>query len=454
MADGSTFDLGADVVELEACAPPAATTTALREVAFRADAWLPHELDRLRELFAADIAFEEIAADVGRGLTAVRWKAGELGLRRNSLRPWSEWEEAELQARYGSEPASVIAQDLGRGVTAVYQRASLLGLQDEGAAPYTAWEDAQIRTGYAIGVPVGQIAAMIGRPLAGVVSRASSALGLRHVNQPADWTAEEMSRALDLANEGHRYLKIIEMMVEAGFPRRTKNGFGQRLRILGYGRGWGRPYTEDEDDLIRKTYAEGGNLRDLASRLGRVSISWRCRTLGLQGTHPKPDGNRQGPPWTAEEDAKLLAGYGKGKVKYLAVEIGRPLMAVYNRAWSLGLKSDWCHDFTPDEDRAIGIAWRHGIGLMILADATGRQTRVLSGRAERLGFKFSDPERPVQPKGGGRRKPRLTLQEILALEPEQRPAAKRRLPADREIRRQILRPRALRAVRRQLRATR
>ena len=51
-------------------------------------------------------------------------------------------------------------------------------------------------------------------------------------------------------HEGHRYMAIIEMLVSEGFPRRSKAGFNPRLRKLGYGRGWGRAWISDEDELL------------------------------------------------------------------------------------------------------------------------------------------------------------------------------------------------------------
>lgn len=457
MADGSSFDLSADVVELAPYLPSAAASQ-LREVAFRADAWLADEIADLRRQFSADTPINTIAESLDRGVHGVRAKIYELGLRRNSTRPWSEWEEAELVARYGRESAATLAQNLGRGVAAVYARASLLGLQDEGKAPYTPWEDAQIRIGYQIGVPVAQIAAMIGRPTSGLVTHAWRSLNLRHANQPADWTEAEMARALELANEGHRYLTIIEMLVAEGYPRRTKNGFGQRLRILGYGRGWGKDWTPDEDELLRRAYATNESVAQLGSRLGRSrhSMKWRAEVLGLQGTHANRNGFRQGPDWTEEETAKLIAGYGNGRVAALAKEIGRPLRAVYQKAHHLGLKNEWCRDFTPDEDLAIGVAWRRGLALRDLAHAMDRDQAVVSKHAIQIGFQFSDPARPAKPSRKTKTS-RPTLAEILALEslrPTPTPALQRALPDDREARRLSLRPRELRRVRRQLRGAR
>ena len=134
-------DLAFDLVELAPCPEPArdGPGAALREVAFREDAWLPGDIDVLRQRFAADEDPQEIADALDRTLAAVRTKVRDLGLRRNSSRPWPGMDDAYLAEHYGHEATSTIAATLGRSCGAVYARAGLLGLT-EGAAPYALWE--------------------------------------------------------------------------------------------------------------------------------------------------------------------------------------------------------------------------------------------------------------------------------------------------------------------------
>ena len=233
-----TADLPFDVVELVPCPMMSVREASrLREAAFRADAWLPEEIDRLRSMFQADADFATIEAATGHPVASVRSKVGELGLRRNSNRPWAELELEELARRYGREATSSIAADLGRSCTAVYARASALGLTEGNAPSYTEWEIAQIRAGYAGGVPVAQLATLIGRPACGIATVASR-LGITHRNAPADWSAAEQQRALALAETGLRYRQIARDLAAEGFPVRPHNAVGQTLRKLGYARGW------------------------------------------------------------------------------------------------------------------------------------------------------------------------------------------------------------------------
>ncbi|KAK0339791.1 hypothetical protein LTR94_033162, partial [Friedmanniomyces endolithicus] len=138
---------------------------------------------------------------------AVAERIALLGLRRNSARAWTELDDAELTRRYSAEPTASIASDLGRSCSAVYARARILDLTEGNPAEWTPWEDAQLVEGYRRGVPLAQIATLIGRPFGGLSSRAG-ALGIVHANHPPDWSEAETARALDLAEAGHRYTAI------------------------------------------------------------------------------------------------------------------------------------------------------------------------------------------------------------------------------------------------------
>ncbi|HEX7783460.1 MAG TPA: hypothetical protein VF509_11700 [Sphingobium sp.] len=431
--DQPFFDLDADIVELVPFVPlPTALDTApLAELAFRADAWLPDETKRLREAFAEDRSIDEIAAMLGRRRAGVATRIHDLGLRRNSRRSWTGWDDRELTRCYAQEPSATLAARLGRGVSALYARARLLDLSEPGSPPYSGWEDAQLRAGYEKGVPVAQIAILIGRPFAGVISRAS-ALGLRHACQPTDWSDAEMTRALELAATGARYVAIAQVLTAEGFPSRNSRSLGQRLRKLGYGRGWGRPWIAEEDEFLRHAYATGKSLTPLRERLGRTahSIRWRAEALGLRGTHVHRDGFRQGPVWTAEEEARLRADYGKVPTREIAENLGRGVRAVLYRANRMGLTHGFMRAFRAEEDRAIRNAWNHGVSMVDVAQALGRDPAVIGKHAARIGCRFNDPARPVRgPKTRRANRMPVTLQSLLALDPAAAADADHPLPA-------------------------
>lgn len=427
VAPGSILaDLPWNLVELVPCplAPAAGSTPgALAEIAFHRDAWLPGDTARLRALFGADEALEAIAAALGRTLDAVRTRICELGIRRNSQRPWTEMEDDELARRYGTEATSTLAAELGRTPGAVYARAGLLGLTEGAPPPYTDWELAQVRAGYAQGVPVAQLAALVGRPASGIATVASR-LGVSHRNGPPDWGAEEQARALALAEEGRIYPAIAAALAAEGFPRRQPGAVGQALRKLGYARGWGRPWTGEEDDLFRHAYATGASLTPLRQRLGRgtCSIRYRAGELDLQGTHARPNGWRIEPAWSEVEILALRQGYGRVPTPELAHRLGRKKAGLYNKAHDLGLVHGYSRPFSADEDQAVRLARAHGISLSDLSDALGRDHAVVSKHAIRLGLPFAD--RPLRaPRGPRSERATWTLPAILALADAPIPAA-------------------------------
>lgn len=416
MSAALASDLPPDVVELVAWRPPA-TITPLREVAFRKNGWLPDEVERLRAMFAADKSFDEIAGAIGRPRGGVATKVLELGLRRNSALPWSELDDAELARRYGQEATAAIAQDLGRGVTSCYTRARLLGLTEQNEPRWTEWEDAQLTAAYAQGVPMSQICALIGRSLGGVQTRASK-LALRHANHPKDWSQAECDRALELAEQGLRYRFIRQRMADEGYPERSKASFDQRILKLGCGRGWGRLWTDDEDELLTRAYREGSGLTLLRYRMGRSagSLRYRAEFLGLRGTHPSPNGFRQGPDWSDEHKARLREAYGNVRSKDLAAELGRGLYAMLQKANAMGLVHGLFNPPNAEEIEFLQAAWLRPVSLYEVAIALGRKYAALAKWTSNHGPRFNDPGRPVKsPRGPGRA--RLTTREAILAVP-------------------------------------
>jgi len=418
-------DLPFDIIELVRRPMPVPDTAPLRETTFRADAWLPEDLDLFRALFHADESIEAIKTSTGRSIDAIRSKVAELGLRRNSRRPWTALEDEELVRRYGVDATSTIASDFGRSCAAIYARAGLLGLTEGNAPPYTEWEIAQIRAGYASSVPVAQLGVLIGRPVCGIASVASR-LGIAHANAPHDWSGPEQQRMLVLAEEGQRYRQIATVLAAEGFPTRTQVAVGQALRKLGYARGWGRPWIAEEDDLIRAAYASGASLTPLRARLGRSqhSIRWRADELGLQGTHVRPNGWRTEPPWTEDEIATLRRDYGKVPTSHLAASLGRKKGGVFNKAFTLGLVHGYHRPFNDDEKTAIRIAHDLGLSLTDLSAALDRDLAVVSKHAIRhLGLSFRERANKA-PRGRRALRPNLTLAYILQLGDKRQEAAR------------------------------
>lgn len=384
-----TRDIEPVLVELVSCPSLPRPSSPLGEMPFRADAWTPTEIRQLRKMFADDIPIDEIAKDLGRGRGGVADRICLLGLRRHSARAWTSLEDEDLTRRYGEEATATIAADLGRSCAAVYARASLLDLTVGNAPVWTPWEDAQLRAGFASGIAIAQVAVIIGRPYSGVVSRASK-LGLRHPNFSPDWSDAEIERALALAEAGHRYAEIGQMLAAEGFAARTKSGVQGLMNRVGAGKGWGRFWTDEEDALLIRAYRTNTALTPLRFALSRSSgsIRWRAEYLGLRGTHGRPNGWRGGPDWSEADLARLRQGYGKVPTAELALSLGRSKASIFTRANLLGLVHGFHRPWSNDECTALAIAFARGIAVADLATALGRKQAAVHKYAANRGFRF------------------------------------------------------------------
>ena len=396
------------LVELVACPTnlPRPQGT-IAEMTYRAGAWTPDDLRNLRRMFAEDASIEAIAAALGRGRAGVADRICVLGLRRHSTRPWTEMEDTDLSRRYGQVATATIASELGRSCAAVYARAGLLDLTEGNAPPWTEWEDAQLRSGFATGVPTAKIASIIGRPHSGLVSRASK-LGLRHPSHSPDWSDAEIERAIALSEGGHRYGTIRGLLAGEGFPSRTRPAFQAMMNRTGHGTGWGRAWTQEEDELLTRAYQTSASLTPLRHRLGRsqFSIRWRAEYLGLRGTHANRNGWRTAPDWTDADLDQLRADYGRVPTPELARRMGRTRASLTTRANVLGLVHGYHRAWSPDERRALLIAHEHDIAISDLAVALGRNFAGVHKYAAKQGLGFGRrPRRDAPP----------TLADILAL---------------------------------------
>ncbi len=395
------------IVELVSCADPMTKHRPIAEMAFRRDAWTPSETATLKRLFTEDMAIIAIAATLGRRPSGVTDKIMTLGLRRHSTRPWCDIDDAVLHARYGLDSAAAIAAKIGRSCTAVYARAAYLGLAEASAPPWTSWEDRQLDEGYRQALPVAHIATLIGRTLSAVASRASH-LQLRHPNQPKGWSDAETCRALELVQSGLRYKAVMNQLAAEGFPCRSKAAFNPKIRKLGYGRGWGRAWTAEEDALLGQCYQTGTSLTPLRERLGRTpcSIRWRATYLELRGNHPNKNGFRGGPDWSAADLATLRAEYGRTPVADLARKLGRTKAAIFTRANTLKLVHGYIKTWTSDDIAALETAFANGIAIADLAIALDRRAMSVSKYATKHGYDFGRRRRAAQV---------LTTSQILAM---------------------------------------
>lgn len=381
------------IVELTPCATLAewSVPSTLPETAFRQDGWTPEDKSRLTTLFFADTPVEEIGPQINRSFHSVRTMICEMGLRRHSLRPWSEDDDDFLVAHYRTTPTSSIAAALGRSCGAVYARAGFLGLTTP-VFDYTPWEDAQIKAGYQAGTPISQIGAIIHRTVSSVTERACH-LRLRHANHRPDWASEEIDLLLLLANSNMPYREIPPLLVAAGFSERSFRACALVLRNIGYFRGWGRAWITEEDDLLRHCYKVGGSTTALAKALNRPigSVRWRARELKLSGTHQNKNGFRVAPSWSEEEDAYLVAHYSTETTAALVAHLKRPKAGIYCRAHRLGLKAPLHGGPTEAERDLLRHAATEGRSVASMSRQLNRDGATVLKWAKTLKLDFSPP---------------------------------------------------------------
>jgi hypothetical protein len=126
--------------------------------------WRPSEDAHLRAAYGQRTA-TDLAAQLGRGVDAVRQRARFLGLARRvrARITWTPEADAILRAGYRRMPSAELAAQLGTTVDAVWARAKLLKVTQPGHnIPWTADEDRQLRELYGA-MPLVELAARIGR---------------------------------------------------------------------------------------------------------------------------------------------------------------------------------------------------------------------------------------------------------------------------------------------------
>lgn len=354
-----------------------------RDFSQRQDAWTPEQTALLQSLFRDDIPLAEIASMLGRSLHGTRSKICDLGLRRNSARPWTEEEDSILLKFYRRESTSQLAVSIGRSPASIYAKASQLGLTLESMPPWDEFEIESLKRYYRDGEPISQIAAALGRTISAVNTKASD-LGLRHHNHDPRWSSEEVAILAECVDRHLTAREISEELKGRGFDR-SRSAVKQMVNKLGFERPTFALWTPEEDARLREGVSNGERLASIALSLNRTlsGARWRSRHLGLK--HPKPDGNRGGPLYTSEELRYLTESYGKAPVKEIAAKLGRPLRSVYCQAFHMGLKTGNNQRFSEAEDALLlSTLAKDGPKLIEVARQIGRNYQVVSKRRKRL----------------------------------------------------------------------
>src|SRR5690349_10480220 len=127
-------------------------------------------------------------------------------------------------------------------------------------------------------------------------------------------------------------------------------------------------WSEHEDRILRRLYADGVPHRAIAEAVGRSedAVSERRRTLGM----PARSRSR---PWSPLEDELLRGGTAMGlPAAALATRLGRPPEEVRRRRRALVGAAPAPAPFTAADDAAIAACWAGSRDVEALARELGR----------------------------------------------------------------------------------
>lgn len=295
--------------------------------------WMPEEDRLLRTLYAEGAPVRMIARQAGRSEDAVSERRRTLGIApRRRSRAWTTTEDELVRAGAAIDlPATVIAVRLRRSPEEVRRRrGALVGVARLGTL-YSAGDDDAIRRCWADGADVPTLAQRLGRS-AGAIRLRATKLGLHDPPPRRRWSPAEDAAVRD----GYELGLTCEQIVRE-LSGRTAPAVAARAAKLGlatYARAW----TRSDDRALRRLNRDGAGLLRAAQLLARTPEALRARTrkLELAPLYSRPP-NRQGRPWTIDED-DLLALHAGLNPASLAELVERSPEAVTQRLRRLGLR--------------------------------------------------------------------------------------------------------------------
>jgi hypothetical protein len=166
--------------------------------------------------------------------------------------------------------------------------------------------------------------------------------------------------------------------------RRSPDAVSERRRVLGIApRPRSQPWSLLEDELLRASSTLGIPASVIAERLRRPAEQVRRRRRVLVGARRPPA------PFTADEDAAIIACWEhRGDVDALALDLGRGPGPVRLRAQKLGVHHPRARPrWRPHEDAAVRDGYELGLTCaQIATELAGRTAGAVAARAAKLGL--------------------------------------------------------------------
>jgi len=214
-------------------------------------------------------------------------------------------------------------------------------------------EDAILRRGYENGYRLDTIKAELGikglkvRSLGAISGRAKE-LGLQSLSKARPWTEVEDDILRREYEAGTAVKEIRRRLLIEGY-RRNFGAIQMRAIHLGVSGGRARPWTERELAIAVPALKEGRLFRDIEAELqaagferSKGSLTKLARRCGLS-RHPEP--------WTEDQVAELRAIYRPGRsAASIAAQLGKTVLSVRAKASELGLRQRQARQAAADRE--------------------------------------------------------------------------------------------------------
>ena len=133
----------------------------------------------------------------------------------------------------------------------------------------------------------------------------------------------------------------------------------------------GNYHWSAEEDMMLKAWANYENARQLSERLGRTEHAVRSRLTLLKIKKKNVYGPNR--TWTEEEVAYLVKKAGKMKTKTLAKKLGKTVMSIRNKAFTLDLSlKPEGHYWSKEDERVLKTMHSEGASWEDIGEALNR----------------------------------------------------------------------------------
>lgn len=261
---------------------------------------------------------KDIAATLGRSISAVRKIAHSSGVGKAASLPWTDAERALIREHYDRGPDRVHLMLPGRTKLAINSQASKMGVTNSD------WSDEErqyLKKHYG-SMPTNQIAATLGRSISGLRSVVQGmGLGRKAKTRGRPWTERELSVLRMHYGRGNWIVNVQNLL--AG---RTRGAIGTQASKMGITET--QSWQPEEIRILRIFYPElGAKIAEKLPHRTVPAIKAQAAKLGLRYRNRIP---RQTPitPWSSEELNLLEINQDLSIGKLQAILPGRSRYAI------------------------------------------------------------------------------------------------------------------------------